>query len=106
MNQESTNKYWKELEALKAGKTIQYRTSLVGNKWTPWSGTSQPSFMVDPGVEFRIQPEPHKWWLVANKNGTAWVEKYLSFSDAEVRIQEIDESIRCSYEIIHVIETP
>ena len=47
------------------GKIIEYKETINGVQWIP---TANPSFI--DGMEYRVKPEPRKFFLTMRSNGT------------------------------------
>lgn len=57
MNKDNIEQYWPLLEAVRAGKQIQFLSGSV------WKDDDVPQFDLQPASSFRIKPEPIEWWI-------------------------------------------
>lgn len=92
------HKWQKEMDAAKAGKTIQYRVRCAGAAWTDWGGAGM--YADHPRVwsesyEFRIKPEKveQKWYV--DKGQHLWMPSHvksnllLTFEDGKLVAAEV-----------------
>lgn len=82
------------LQGVKAGRVLQDRP--YGNsKWTTTLIAPGESVRFHIGVEYRLKPEPRKWWLKVS-DGSVWtvgstremVESSLHFGEV-IQVQEV-----------------
>lgn len=63
MTKETAREYLPLIQALADGQTIQ---ALVGQRWID---CESPDFQVCPPENWRVKPQPRRWWLNVCEHG-------------------------------------